>query len=82
MGNSNDVPLVPTSCATDTSKGTISIRVPQVVKGAKSKRSDPLEKMKGKKKKSAKNKGITDPVNFSHPTSKFYFYYNLFILYD
>ncbi|XP_012703729.1 protein FAR1-RELATED SEQUENCE 5-like [Setaria italica] len=55
---SNEAPLVSANFATDTFKGTISFRVPEVVKGAKSKRGTIfLEKNTGKKKKTAKKKG-------------------------
>ena len=64
---SNEVPLVSTDLSTDTLKGTISIRVPPVVKGAKSKRSKiSFEKKKGKKKNSTKKK-CTDPTHSSKP---------------
>ena len=64
---SNEVPLVSTDLSTDTLKGTISIRVPPVVKGAKSKRSKiSFEKKKGKKKNINKKKG-TDPRHSSKP---------------
>ena len=56
---SNEVPLVSTECVTETLKDTISIRVPPVVKGAKSKRSKiSLENKNRKKKKNSRNKGI------------------------
>ena len=63
---SNEVPLVSTDYTTDTLKGTISFRVPEVVKGAKNKRgSISFGKDKGKKKKkSDKKKGI-DSTNSS-----------------
>ena len=64
---SNEVPLVSTI---DTLKGTISIRVPQMVKGAKSKQSkNSFRKKKGKKKNSSKKKG-TGPT---HSASLFYY---------
>lgn len=60
----NEVPLVSTDCATDTLRGKISFRIPQVVKGAKSKRGTiSLEKKIGREK-SGKKKG-TDPTNFN-----------------
>lgn len=47
----------------DTLNGAISIRVPRVVKGPKSRRSkDAVEKKKRKKTKTAKNKGA-DPTH-------------------
>lgn len=64
---SNEAPLVSANCATDTLKGTISFRIPEVIKGAKKKRGTiSLEKTNGKKKKkkTAKNKGI-DSTNCS-----------------
>jgi hypothetical protein len=56
---SNEVPLVLSDYATDTLKGTILVRVPRVVKGAKSKRGTiSLEKNNGKKRReTAKKKG-------------------------
>jgi hypothetical protein len=60
----NEVPPISVDCATDTLRGKISFRIPQVVKGPKSKRGTiSLEKNKGKKKKNVKNKGI-GPVHF------------------
>ena len=71
---SSEVPLVSAECATNTINGTISFRVPQVVKGAKRKRATiGLEKKNGKKNKSAKKKG-TDPTHSSKPFSILYFY--------
>ena len=60
---SDDVPLVSTECATDTLNGTISFRVPHVIKGPKNKRlQSAVEKNTlKKKKKSSKTKGI-DPT--------------------
>jgi hypothetical protein len=56
----DDVPLVSTNCDTDTIKGSISFRVPRVVKSAKNKRlQNVLEKKTKKKKKSAKKKGAS-----------------------
>lgn len=59
----DDVVVVSTECATDTLKGTISFRVPHVIKGPKNKRlQSAVEKnTTKKKKKSTKKKGI-------HPT--------------
>lgn len=61
---SDDVPLVSTECATDTLKGTISFRVPHVIKGPKKKRLQSAVKKNTtkKKKKSTKKKGI-DPTS-------------------
>jgi hypothetical protein len=57
--NVNEVPPISIDCATDTFRGKISFRIPQVVKGPKGKRGTiSLEKNKGKKKKSGKKKGI------------------------
>jgi len=64
---SNEVPLVSTDYTTYTLKGTISLIVPEVVKGAKNKRgsiSFGKDKGKKKKKKSDKKKGI-DSTNSS-----------------
>ncbi|EEC81876.1 hypothetical protein OsI_25675 [Oryza sativa Indica Group] len=53
-----EVPLNSNDCVMDTLNGAISIRVPRVVKGPKSRRSkDAVEKKKRKKTKTAKNKG-------------------------
>ena len=62
---SDEVPLVSTNIATGPLKGRISFKIPQVVKGAKKKRTtNILEKNTSKKKKSAKKKG-TAPIFFS-----------------
>jgi flagellar motor switch protein FliM len=59
---SEEVPSVSTDCATNNSKGTISFRVPRVVKGPKNKRlQSGVEKNTTKKKKNSKKKG-TDPT--------------------
>jgi hypothetical protein len=50
-------PLVSANCATDTLKGKISFRIPHVVKGPMKKRgTTPLEKIKGKKRRSGKKR--------------------------
>jgi hypothetical protein len=60
---SNETPLVSANFETDTFKGIVSFRVPEVVKGAKSKRGTiSLEKNTSKKKKSAKKKGIDSTI--------------------
>jgi hypothetical protein len=54
----DEVHLVLTNCDTDTLKGSISFRVPHVVKSSKNKQiQSVLEKNTKKKKKSAKKKG-------------------------
>jgi hypothetical protein len=54
----NDVPMVSTDGTVGTVNSTISFRVPQVVKGAKSKRANNVvEKKKRKKKKNSQEKG-------------------------
>jgi branched-subunit amino acid aminotransferase/4-amino-4-deoxychorismate lyase len=54
----NEVHLVSNDHGTDTVSGTISFRVPQVVKGAKNKRAkNVVEKKSAKKKKSLQKKG-------------------------
>ncbi|WVZ87423.1 hypothetical protein U9M48_034059, partial [Paspalum notatum var. saurae] len=54
----NEVPHVPNDHGTDTVSGTVSFRVPHVVKGAKNKRSkNVVEKKSGKKRKSSQKKG-------------------------
>ncbi|KAJ1290390.1 hypothetical protein BS78_02G239500 [Paspalum vaginatum] len=54
----NDVPLVSNNCGNDKINGSISFRVPQVVKGAKNKRAKSVvEKKTGKKKKTSQKKG-------------------------
>jgi len=57
----DEVPLVSTNCDTNTLKGSISFRVPWVVKSAKTKRlQSAVEKnTKKKKKRSAKKKGVS-----------------------
>jgi hypothetical protein len=54
----NEGPLVSNNCGTDMISGTISFRVPQVVKGAKGKRAKNIvENKAGKKKKKSQQKG-------------------------
>jgi hypothetical protein len=54
----NNVPIVSTDVAVGTVNRTISFRVPQVVKGAKSKRAkNVLEKKTTKRKKKSQEKG-------------------------
>jgi hypothetical protein len=62
---SDEVPPLSTNCATNSLKGKISFKIPEVVKGAKKKRAtNILEKNTGKKKKSAKKKGTTSDYSF------------------
>lgn len=53
------VPQISNECVGDILKGKVSIRVPRVIKGPKTKRAiDPLEKNKGKYKKTTNKKGV------------------------
>ena len=57
---SDEVSPVSTDCATDSLKGKISFKIPQVVKGAKKKRTtNILEKNTGKKKKQQQYNPVT-----------------------
>ena len=63
---SNEVPLVSTDYTTDTLKGTISFRVPEVVKGAKNKRGS-ISFGKDKSKKKKKKSDILRILSVFHP---------------
>jgi len=57
--------LVSNNCGNDKVNGSISFRVPQVVKGAKNKRAKSVvEKKIGKKKKTSQKKGI-NTINYA-----------------
>jgi hypothetical protein len=61
----NDPPIVSNDCCMETVNSTILFRVPQVVKGAKSKRAKSVvEKQTRKKKKGSQEKG-THAINYT-----------------